>query len=95
MYADPILEVSGSQAIARPNHLEGLLRYRLWAPPLEFLIHTWSGVPETAFLANSQELRMLFVRGPRFENRCSGSSVAHICDSGEAIATGQGRQERQ
>ena len=53
-----------SSALAHQNHPEGLLEYRLWAPPLELLIQMWSRVPETAFLANSQEMLLLLVPLP-------------------------------
>lgn len=58
-------------------------------------IHVWSGIPESAFLASSQEMLLLLVQGQHLENYCSRSSVAHFCDSGEATAKEQGRQERQ
>ena len=58
-------------------------------------IHVWSGIPESAFLASSQEMLLLLVQGQHLENYCSRFSVAHFCDSGEATAKEQGRQERQ
>ena len=45
-----------------------LVRIQVVGPTLEFLTQIWSRVPETAFLANSQEMLLLLVRGTHFEN---------------------------
>lgn len=53
----------------RQHLLEGSLKCIFLGPTPEYLIQqVWAGTQEFAFLASSQALLMLLVKGPHFEN---------------------------